>query len=102
MDKHDISKKSQNDSPLIKQLSRCLRLHQIPSYIELYILEYAQYCPKCRIFESHITQSCIDCEQPMCKYKDLFCLKNGEKICFDCRKYRANKGICCFYYIQNT
>lgn len=56
----------------------------LPSYIELVVLEYADYCPTCNIYSYHTVDVCSHCNNPICKYGLLF-KYNGKAVCKICR-----------------
>ena len=59
---------------------------KIPSILEINILDYSNYCPKCKVFENHIVGECGFCENPICKKENMYYLSHTKKlICFRCR-----------------
>lgn len=60
----------------------------IPSFLELYILDFIDYCSVCNVHEKHPIKLCIDCEKHICfSYDDnIWFLNNtSDVICIDCR-----------------
>ena len=54
----------------------------IPSCLELQILEFANYCPQCDVYDYHAIGTCAQCDDPICRYdairkygKDFICKK---------------------------
>lgn len=58
----------------------------IPSCLELDILEYANYCPKCNVYGYHSIGICGICEDSICRYEDIW-KYNSKLICKNCIKY---------------
>lgn len=56
----------------------------LPSYIELSVLLYANYCPTCNIYDYHTIGVCELCDNPICKYTILF-KYNNKLVCKKCR-----------------
>ena len=48
---------------------------RIPSVIQLNILQYSGYCPKCHTYDNHTIDSCDHCE-------DFLCEQNGDIVWF--------------------
>lgn len=46
---------------------------RIPSAIQLYILEYSGFCPRCHTYDNHKLDTCAKCE-------DFLCEQNGDII----------------------
>ena len=73
---------------------------QIPSYLELQILSFVDYCNVCKIHEKHPIKLCILCDKHICyKYDDnIWTLNNTNKeICQDCRSRVIKKGKKCTF-----
>ena len=59
---------------------------RIPSAVQLYILEYSGFCPRCHTYDNHKLDSCAKCDDFMCEqYGDIIWLL-GDTNFIICRK----------------
>jgi hypothetical protein len=59
---------------------------KIPSFLELTIFNYSDYCNVCNIYSKHYNKHCTACNKKLCTVKgNIWSEKDQKYICEKCR-----------------